>query len=119
MLLALLREVAGRLGGAIVRPSPLALLMALMLLMLLTLRPMGGAPPMAGPGMCRLSLDICCLSPLTLLMGGPLEGGGVPLPIGGGVPLRDAARGGGGVALLAGVMSAPAFLFTQRLASGS
>lgn len=57
--------------------------------------------------------------------GGPPEtdrpgGGGVPEG-GGGVPVIDLgpALGGGGVAVLAGVFSAPGFLLTQRLSSGS
>lgn len=48
-------------------------------------------------------------------------GGGVLVDIGGGVPLTDLgpARGGGGVAVLGAVFSAPGFLLTHRFRSGS
>lgn len=129
MLLALLKLVEGRVGGALEIPGgarvggPLLSAEALlMLLMLLALRNMGGAPPKAPAGGVRLSIDAILLRLLTLRgipIGGPPMGGGVPAllggalllgPGGGGVP---AARGGGGVAALATVSSAPAFLLTH------
>lgn len=117
MLLALLMLVPGRLGGAL-----------------------GGAPalwfdavramPGAG-GAWRLSIEAAGfrsgIEPAAGmdLGGSPPEtdrpgGGGVP-EVGGGVPVIDLgpALGGGGVAVLAGVFSAPGFLLTQRLSSGS
>lgn len=136
MLLALLRLVDGRLGGALEGPvggtrvggpllSPDALLM---LLILLVLRNMGGVPPIAGPGGVRLSMDAILLRLLTLrgiAAGGPPGGGDGPALIGGALLLDPGgggvpeARGGGGVALFATVSSAPAFLLTQRFWSGS
>lgn len=114
MLLALLMLVVGRLGGA------------LALLVLETDRAIaGGARP-------RLSVDACLDSsgvPARTL--GGMRGGGALLLVtkgGGGVPVggggvpeteRGPALGGGGVAVLAGVFSAPGFLLTHRFSSGS
>jgi hypothetical protein len=116
MLLALLILVVGRLGGA------------LALLVLETDRVMtGGARPRL-----RLSEDDAFVSSGVpartfggISGGGALlleikGGGGVPVG-GGGVPEteRGPALGGGGVAVLAGVFSAPGFLLIHRLRSGS
>ncbi len=104
MLLALLRLVVGLLGGA------------LALLWFEMLRAMSGAPP----GAFKLSWEIALLN---VIGGAGREGGGAMIPIGGAdVVLVGgvlAARGGGGVAVLAAVFSAPDFLLTQRFRSGS
>lgn len=132
MLLALLRLVAGLPPGGMLGdrpggpPAPEASLMALAMLWLETDRfIIGGAnrlscdggiampgPPMAGGGAADGGLD--------KLGGGALwdaamGGGGVPVP----ARVAELERGGGGVAVLAGVFSAPGFLLTQRLRSGS
>lgn len=119
MLLALLMLVVGLLGGALGGP-PAALLFETFE----TERIMVGAP--------RLSIEALLESsgvPARILggiMGGGAlwlvvsGGGGVPMG-GGGVPEteRGPALGGGGVAVFAGVFSAPGFLLTHRLSSGS
>jgi len=61
---------------------------------------------------------------LSLIGGGvPRDGGGAEIAIGGADAVLVggvlAARGGGGVAVLVGVFSAPGFLLTQRFNSGS
>jgi hypothetical protein len=122
MLLALLRLVAGRLGGLKGASLPLLCVLACLIII--------GGPPLP-PGGAKLSalwletkllllrdtggpIGGAAIDPMGgALPGGPPGGGGVPLP------LREAARGGGGVADLAGVSSAPAFLLTHRLSSGS
>lgn len=118
MLLALLILVVGRLGGPVGGPAVLLELDGAV---------RGGARP-------RLSFEGALFSsgvPARKLGGGIKDGGGALLlsggggvPIdagGGGVPLTDRgpARGGGGVAVLGAVFSAPGFLLTQRLRSGS
>jgi len=114
MLLALLMLVVGLLGGA------------LALLVLETDRAIaGGARP-------RLSVDACFISSgVPARTFGGMSGGGALLLVikgGGGVPVggggvpdtdRGPALGGGGVAVLAGVFSAPGFLLTHRFRSGS
>lgn len=120
MLLALLRLVVGLLGGALGGPPG-----ALAVLWFDTDRIISGAPP--PPGMFRLSWDAALLSSAGegVRRGGPPGaikppgGADVGPPGGGGVPVREAERGGGGVAVLAGVFSAPGFLLIQRLSSGS
>src|SRR5690606_5488910 len=110
MLLALLMLVAGLLGGPLGGPPTL---------WFETDRIMGGGTPSpAGSGGAPV-----LGGPLgaVAVRGGPLEGG-VPGAIpGGGVELADRGGplGGGGVAFLASGVSAPAFLLTQRLSSGS
>lgn len=112
MLLALLMLVVGLLVGLL---SVLVLDME---------RSMGGGPPPM----------LSCDGALLRIAGGaklpkedeggtldrPCAGGGVNCRSGG-VPLTDRgpALGGGGVAALASTCSAPGFLLTQRLSSGS
>ena len=113
MLLALLMLVVGLLGGAL-----------------------GGPEPRLGfdtewfrvGGVVRLSVEACGAR-LDAGRGGPEGGGTLDRPPGGGgvtsvgigVPLTDRgiALGGGGVAFLASVFSAPDFLLIQRFSSGS
>lgn len=122
MLLALLILVVGRLGGALPPPAALAPEAD---------RDMGGA----NWGSLRLSMDGSLVSSGVALGGGTDLGGGILPPetdldanggggvpdAGGGVPVidRGPALGGGGVAVLASTFSAPGFLLTQRLRSGS
>lgn len=119
MLLALLSLDAGRAGGALSKePNPPAAPSEA----LLWTGP--GRPGLAGGG-ARLPDE--ALLPkagdgVLVFRGGPvggalMDGGGAMAEApagGGGVP-----RGGGGVADFATVSSAPAFLLTQRLSSGS
>jgi hypothetical protein len=120
MLLALLMLVVGRLGGALGGP-----LGGPVVLSLDTDRDMDGAR-----GTPRLSCEGAFARPnrgsgVGIERGGGAElaigGGGVLGAPGGGVPLteRGAALGGGGVAVFASTTSAPGFLLTQRLRSGS
>lgn len=109
MLLALLMLVVGRLGGP--------------LLVLETDRSIGGG--------ARLSVEaVLVRSGVPARTLGGMSGGGALLLVtsgggvpggGGGVPVIDRGppRGGGGVAVFAGVFSAPGFLLTHRLSSGS
>jgi hypothetical protein len=114
MLLALLMLVVGRLGGA------------LALLVLETDRVMaGGARPRLSEDDAFVSSGVPARTFGGINGGGALlleikGGGGVPVG-GGGVPEteRGPALGGGGVAVLAGVFSAPGFLLIHRLRSGS
>jgi hypothetical protein len=120
MLLALLMLVGGRLGGPLGGPAALVLL---------ALRVIGGGTP-------RLSCEGgfgssdgagAGLKP----RGGPVGGAlALPAPPGGGAAMglptggvlvieRGADLGGGGVAVFASVVSAPAFLLIHRLRSGS
>lgn len=119
MLLALPRLVAGLLGGALGGPPALLMLLALLII--------GGPPRAFRPSECDGGRDrLLALRDI----GGP--GGGTPRPPGGALvgprpsggggvpfPFRDAALGGGGVAVFAGISSPPPFLFTQRFKSGS
>lgn len=111
MLLAVLMPVVGLLGGLLGGPD---------VLLPDTERIMRGAGP-------RLSFEGGFTNTGRLNGGGPDEGGGtLKRPDGGGmkddgggvdVPARD--FGGGGVADLRSTFSAPAFLLTHRLRSGS
>lgn len=117
MLLALLMLVGGRLGG------PLGMLAALVLDTVLAI----GA--LAGPSASGWTFERSDGAGLNR-RGGP-PGGALARPLsvgvapsaggGGGVPETDRGIdfGGGGVAFLVSVASAPAFLLTQRLRSGS
>lgn len=106
MLLALLMLVAGLLGGADGGPPPT-------LLAFEAERIMDGG---TADGPDRLGDEAALVGGVGLIGGGAeLEGGGgVPAPAGRGVP-----RGGGGVADLGALSSAPAALLTQRFWSGS
>jgi hypothetical protein len=116
MLLALLMLVAGLLGGAL-GGLPTLLLEAVRAIDVDSPKlSVDGGLPKAGMG---IGID-----------GGPPDGGGaLARPAmgggvadgGGGVPLEEtgAPFGGGGVAFFASVFSAPGFLLTQRLRSGS
>lgn len=129
MLLALLMLVPGLLGGALGGPPP----GAPVALVLEAERDMGGASgggvlPLAPPP--RLSCEAALYSSWTGPGGGTDRGGGPPETdrLGGGVPVggggvpeteRGPALGGGGAGFLASVFSAPDFLLTHLLRSGS
>lgn len=107
MLLALLMLVAGLLGGA--EGGPPATLLAFE-----AERIMDGG---TADGPDRLGEEAALTGGVGLRGGAELEGpggGGVPAPAG-----RGVARGGGGVADLGALSSAPAALLTQRFWSGS
>jgi hypothetical protein len=121
ILLALLMLVPGRLGGPL-PATPLLELLDIFGGIKLDTGGVGFASPSknaAGGGCMPLSLTALCPIP----GGGPLIVFGAlvcpPLPGGPELVLGGPALGGGGVADLASVCSAPAFLLTHRFRSGS